>query len=628
MMDKYSFSGKHVLVTGASGGLGSAMVRNLADMGARMVITSRSMNALNELIGTLPEGTSIIPITADLSRPGEAANLAREALEALGFIDVLFNNAGVGYFALMEEATEENIRHLFELNTFSPLILIKNLLPHMRVRGSGRVVNIVSAAGRVPIPTVGVYGGSKSALAVMTNTMRLELEPAGIDVINIYPGTAATSFEENALREEKRPGLCPMDSCGLPRFDMAEKVLGAASGPPGEVWLEWQGKWMATAALAWPAMIERSLAPLRDRAVRNKSFKKRRWRLLQVESCIACNLRCVMCPWREIAKGAENRGTMAQEVWEAIRPHLSEARSIDFTGGGEPLLQPRLVEWITEAHRAGCDTGILTNGLLLKKETSRELIAAGIDWICVSMDGATKERYEEIRVGSDFDQVCRNLEDVSRMRRGKVPKTMINFVLMSMNFDQVEEIVRLASRLGVDQVNFKQCDVIRGESGKGFGLFAKKETREIRRLEKALSKARLLAKKMKIETTAFAFTPKERPVCDQDPRDSMFIRHDGSVGPCINLAIGGPTTFLGETVTLPTVHYGRLPDSDLPDLWETESCKFYRQRFESRVKAHEDTLVQALVGSSSSREKTLRDALKAMPEAPEGCKTCHYLYDI
>ena len=116
------------------------------------------------------------------------------------------------------------------------MVLIKSLVPQMKARGNGRIVNIVSCAGRVPIPTVGVYGGSKSALAVMSNTMRLELEPAGIDIINIYPGTVATAFEEHAFREEERPGLCPKDVCGEPRFRIAQKVIEAAAGPPGEVW--------------------------------------------------------------------------------------------------------------------------------------------------------------------------------------------------------------------------------------------------------------------------------------------------------------------------------------------------------------------------------------------------------
>ena len=134
-------------------------------------------------------------------------------------------------------------------------------------RECGRIVNIVSAAGRVPIPTVSVYGGSKSALAVMTNTMRLELEPKGIDIINIYPGTINTAFEENALREENHPGLCSRESCGEPRFYIAKKVVEAAKGPPGEIWLEPQGKWLSTAALIFPKHVERRLAKLRDQAI-------------------------------------------------------------------------------------------------------------------------------------------------------------------------------------------------------------------------------------------------------------------------------------------------------------------------------------------------------------------------
>jgi short-subunit dehydrogenase len=266
-MKPYSFKDKHVLITGASGGLGSALAKFLADKGARLAITSRSEKALNQLISELPGNGDAVPITADLSQPNEAEKLAREALSALGHIDVLINNAGVGYFALMEETTAENMRHLFEVNTFAPMALIQALLPQMQTRGSGRIINIVSCAGRVPIPTLGVYGGSKSALAVMTNTMRLEFEPKGIDIINIYPGTVATAFEEHAFREEDRPGLCPHDRCGEPRFTIAQKILEAAAGPPGEVWLERAGKWLATAALIWPQHVDRRLAGLRDKVI-------------------------------------------------------------------------------------------------------------------------------------------------------------------------------------------------------------------------------------------------------------------------------------------------------------------------------------------------------------------------
>ncbi len=357
--------------------------------------------------------------------------------------------------------------------------------------------------------------------------------------------------------------------------------------------------------------------------------EKRHWRLLQVESALACNLKCIMCPWKDFRHHVRHGGIMQPEIWQAIKPHLHDVQSVDFTGGGEPLLQPRLVEWITDANRAGCETGVLTNAVLLSKETSRKLIAAGLDWICISMDGARKEEYEAIRIGSNFEKICENVSDFAALRRAKFPKMMINFVMMSHNFHQVEEIVRLAAQLGVDHVNFKQCEVIRGEHGKGHGLFGKEETKEIRRWKKELDKALRLAKKLGIQTTASPFTPMERPVCEQDPRDSAFISYEGEVAPCINLVKGGPTTFLGQETVMPSVCYGRLPKVNLRELMENETCKLYRERFQKRVAAHEQVFMRALMSDSLPiPERVMQDALKDMPEAPESCKVCHYLFGI
>ena len=367
----------------------------------------------------------------------------------------------------------------------------------------------------------------------------------------------------------------------------------------------------------------------RSEVFRTKKDEKRLWRLVQVESALECNIRCVMCPWHEFRANARERAIMPREVWESIRVYLKEIQSVDFTGGGEPLLQPRLAEWVQDAKSAGCETGVLTNGLLLKKETANKLIDAGLDWICVSMDRADKREYERIRQGSSFEKVCENLANFAEMRTNDVPTIMINFVMMSDNVHQLEAIVNLAAQLGVDQVNLKHCDVIRADHGKGLGLFGSASTKEIRRFQKALARARSRAKKLRIRTAAWSFTPAEKPVCEQNPMDSLFIRHDGTAAPCICLAYGGPTTFLGQDVIMPSIHYGRLPETGFPGVWESENCVRFRKSFQDRIRAYEASLFDGLAsGSFVTPDRLREEASKQMLKAPEGCDVCHYLYGI
>jgi short-subunit dehydrogenase/MoaA/NifB/PqqE/SkfB family radical SAM enzyme len=629
----FKFTNKVILLTGASGGLGSALAMELSGRDAILIVTARSTHTLDELIAKLDRPENARAISADLAVPGEAERLAREALALHGRIDMLVNNAGVGYFARMEEVTEEKLRRLFEVNTFSPLALVRALAPHMKSAGSGRIVNIVSCAGRIPIPTVGAYGGSKSALAVMANTMRLELEPSGVDVVNIYPGTVDTSFEEHAFREEGRDRLCPMEHCGEPRHDIARKVLRAMSGKPGEVWLDREGRRMAVSSILSPARVDRTMRTTLRRLIDPRSGRKpagsRIWRLWQVESAIACNLNCLMCPWTDQRMQIGSEGLMSDEVWNALRPLLSEVASVDLSGGGEVLLHPGLPERVSQAKQAGCEAGLLTNGTLLNEERARALIRAGIDWVGFSVDGATAEVYEQVRRGARFDLLVENIRRLVRMRSGGVPRVIFNFVMMPLNIHQLMDMVRLGKELGIDQINFKQCDVVRGEHGKGLELYGREDDPQIRKYEADLAAARKLAGSLGIKVTDFPFFPREQPVCDQDPRNSLFIRYDGSVAPCINLAFGGPTRFLGKDVEMPTVHYGRLPDETIPELWSSFACGLYRKRFEDRMTAYWRVIDREVYEPSMSGiDKVLADARDAMPEALPGCRVCHYLYGV
>ncbi len=626
--------GAVVLLTGASGGIGSQLVARFAAAGARLVLVGRDLGALESLAATLDAPNRPRLVVADLGRREAASLVHDEAVAAWGRVDVLVNNAGAGYFALAEEAEPELTRSLFELNALTPWDLARLCAGTMRERGGGLIVNVVSCSGRVPVPTAAVYGGSKSALAIMANTMRLELEGTGVAVLNVYPGTVDTGFEGNAFRERGRPGVCVGGGCGRPAGDVADRIVTAVeAGRGGELWMDRRGQLLAAAAILVPGVVDRVLRRIRDWAVarptEHRPPEERRWRLWQVESSLACNLGCVMCPWTEERCRAGDRALMSEEVWAAIRPHLDQIASIDFTGGGEPLLNPRLFDRIADAHRAGCRTGFLTNGMRLDREARERLVAAGTDWVAVSIDGASREVYERYRPGADFGVVCDNVRRLAGARDGGRPRLMVNFVMMSHNVHQLEELVRLVAELGVDVLNLKQADVVRGEHGAGFALFAARQERAVRQLEKRVRRAVRLGRKLGVEVRAARFVPEEEPVCEQDPRDSLFVRYDGSMAPCINLAIGGPTTFLGQPVIMPSVHYGRLPGDDPREMWDQQPCSVYRAVFAERERVYGEKLAEVDIAlSMNSLREALADARKAMPEPPEGCRTCHYLYGL
>ena len=336
-----------------------------------------------------------------------------------------------------------------------------------------------------------------------------------------------------------------------------------------------------------------------------------------------------MCPWLGIRKEVHGSPIMQEAIWRVIEQQLNQVQVIDFTGSGEPLLHNSLASWVATAKSAGCTVGFLTNGLLLTPKQSDRFIEAGLDWIGFSVDAADRSTYESIRRGSDFDKICSHIGYFTGKRKRTETLTMINFVVMQSNLHQLEAIVALADNLGVDQVNFKQCDVIRDQYGAGKGLFEGDESKTTRRLEKQLTHARRLAKRRAIKTTAFRFTPLEQPVCDQDPRNALFIRYDGVVAPCINLAYGGPSQFLGTKVTLPDIHYGMLKEQKIETIWEHKLSLKYRAAFQARSHVYDEYLLKTDLGRDViAFKRSLEEARNAMPPPPPGCSHCHYLYGI
>ena len=190
------------IVTGASVGIGSATARALHSEGARVILNARREERLNALAGEL-DGVAVV---GDITRPEVRARLI-EACD--GRVDILVNNAGYGEPGPVETVSEQDYRRQFEVNVFAPAEMIRLVLPLMRGRRSGRVINVSSVAGRFGYPLFGWYCASKHALEAISDALRMEAKPWNIHVSLIEPGPVETEFFDVAMQ---RSGASPVDS--------------------------------------------------------------------------------------------------------------------------------------------------------------------------------------------------------------------------------------------------------------------------------------------------------------------------------------------------------------------------------------------------------------------------------
>ncbi len=187
------------IITGASaGGIGEGIARAVLSHGDNAVITARSLSKLESIANDYPE--TCLPVTLDMSDRAQMKEVVAKAVEKFGTIDVLINNAGHGYRSSVEEGEDEAIRELFETNLFGPINMIKEVLPILREKGEGVIMNTTSIAAERSAIGSGYYASSKAALDLLTDGLCKELAPLGIRVMVIEPGSFRTHFYDEALK--------------------------------------------------------------------------------------------------------------------------------------------------------------------------------------------------------------------------------------------------------------------------------------------------------------------------------------------------------------------------------------------------------------------------------------------
>jgi short-subunit dehydrogenase len=197
---KRSLAGRVAVVTGASSGIGLATAKALARAGARLALVSRSEARLQataqEVARAAGGGRPSLLLPCDVSDPEAVLTMADRVRRDAGTPDIVVNNAGIGHWAPVVELSLEHIRAVFEVNFFGAVHCTKAFLPAMLERREGTVVFVSSGFGALPFPYTAAYCASKHALNGFAGSLRAEIEPLGVNVLLVLPGSTRTAFFE------------------------------------------------------------------------------------------------------------------------------------------------------------------------------------------------------------------------------------------------------------------------------------------------------------------------------------------------------------------------------------------------------------------------------------------------
>jgi short-subunit dehydrogenase len=225
---------KHIVITGASGGIGAALALQLGAAGHRVALAARRERELQEVASRAGAGAIAVP--TDVTRRVEVERLRDRAVEAFGHVDVWINNAGRGITKPVLELTDEEFDLMMALNVKSALYGMQAIAPHFVARGRGHIINVSSFLSRVPFATFrSGYNAAKAALNALTANARVDLARThpGVHVTLVMPGLVSTDFQRNAVG-----GTPPLPS-GTPSQtpeEVAQAIVRAIANPVAEVY--------------------------------------------------------------------------------------------------------------------------------------------------------------------------------------------------------------------------------------------------------------------------------------------------------------------------------------------------------------------------------------------------------
>jgi short-subunit dehydrogenase len=257
-----ALSGKNIVITGASSGIGKALAKEAAAVGANVVLAARSIVKLHQLKKKLSsDSNKIIAIECDVTQPTDCTHLVKQSVEQLGSIDVLINNAGISMRAAFEEVKLDVLREVMNVNYWGTVYCSKAALPHL-VASKGSLVAVSSVVGFKGLPGRSAYSSSKFAIHGLFESIRMEYLKSGLHVLIACPGFTASNIRKNALNAE---GLAqdetPRDETKMddPHL-VAQQILQAIRERKDFMLKNRQGKLIYYLNKFFPKWLERKIA--------------------------------------------------------------------------------------------------------------------------------------------------------------------------------------------------------------------------------------------------------------------------------------------------------------------------------------------------------------------------------
>lgn len=223
-------SGNLMLITGVSSGFGRALAQEALAAGHTVVGTVRSAQAAQDFEALSAQAFARVLDVTDFDR---IDGVVAEIEANVGPVDVLVNNAGYGHEGIMEEAPLEEMRRQFDVNVFGAVAMMKAVVPYMRERRRGRILNITSMGGHITMPGIAYYCGSKFALEGISETVGKELEPFGIAVTAVAPGSFRTDWAGRSMMRTPR-SIADYDALFDPIRQAREEKSGKQPGDPAK----------------------------------------------------------------------------------------------------------------------------------------------------------------------------------------------------------------------------------------------------------------------------------------------------------------------------------------------------------------------------------------------------------